>query len=82
MSQESVEKVIGRLLTDDYFRSSAALNLDGICCKEGYELSTEELSMLRNINLTSLSTVAASLDGGIKRFDARTVVPAKRNQKS
>jgi hypothetical protein len=82
MSQESVEKVIGRLLTDDYFRLRASLRLGFLCRNEGYELSEEELCLIGKIHLPSLSAVAASLDGGIKRFDARTVAPGQRKQKS
>jgi hypothetical protein len=81
MSQESVEKTIGRLLTDDYFRLRASLHLEILCHKEGYDLSDEELRMIKKIHLPSLSDIAENLDGGIKRFDVRTVTPAKRKQK-
>jgi hypothetical protein len=68
MSQESVEKVLGRLLTDDIFRSRARESLDRACREEGYLLSDEEARMVGRLDLLQIDSVAGSLDSGLKRF--------------
>jgi len=71
MSQESVEKVLGRMITDDSFRKRASLHMALACREEGYSLSDEELRMIGQVDIKSLSSVADSLDGNIKRFSAK-----------
>jgi len=71
MTQESVEKVLGRLLTDDIFRSRASEGLNEACLEEGYLLSDEESRMMGRLDLLQIDAVAGSLDSGIKRFAVR-----------
>ena len=68
MTQESVEKVLGRMLTDDIFRSRARESLNRACMEEGYLLSDEESRMVERLDLLKIDLVAGSLDSGIKRF--------------
>lgn len=68
MSQEMVEKLLGRLLTDDDFRQRAVRSLVESCRQEGFSLSCEELESIRREDLVLLEWVATRLDKGIKRF--------------
>ena len=70
MTQESVEKVLGRLLTDDIFRNRAKESLIEACLEEGYLLSAEESRMVGRLDLLKIDSVACSLDSGLKRFTA------------
>lgn len=71
MSQETVEKVLGRLLTDDQFRNRAAQNLELACRLEGYLLGAEELRLIQHSDFARISSAADSLDSGIRRFTAK-----------
>lgn len=68
MSQDHVERVLGRMLTDDLFRHRVSLGPAEACREEGYLLSDEEMQLVGKIDVSRLSSVATSLDGGIKRF--------------
>ncbi len=68
MSQEAVEKVLGRLLTDDSFRGRAGKSLRTVCREEGFGLSEEELSLVGGVDLKQFAGIAENLDGGIKRY--------------
>lgn len=68
MAQESVERLIGRLLTDDQFRGRVARNLALTCHEEGYHLSEEEQRLILRMDLQALSAISGNIDGGIKRF--------------
>ena len=70
MSQEAVEKVLGRMLTDDYFRQRAALNMAVVCHLEGYLLNDAELRSVSLINIPVLTAVSEQLGSDIKRFSA------------
>ena len=68
MSQEAVERVLGRLLTDDDFRKRALMGLAAACRAEGYPLTEEELSAIKPQDLQCMDTLAVVLDPSIKRF--------------
>lgn len=68
MSQEMVEKLLGRLLTDDQFRHRAIQSLAESCREEGFLLSREELESIRQEDLVLLEWVAIRMDKNIKRF--------------
>jgi hypothetical protein len=67
MSQEAVERVLGRLLTDDPFRETAKETLSRFYHEQGLELTPEEQSILQNLDVAIFAPVAAMLDKGIKR---------------
>ncbi|RQW88499.1 MAG: hypothetical protein EHM79_05600 [Geobacter sp.] len=71
MSQEMVERLLGRLLTDDQFRHQSVLSLAESCQKEGFFLSCEELESIRHEDLVLLEWVAIRLDKNIRRFSPR-----------
>ena len=68
MSQEAVEKVLGRLLTDDLFRAKAGKSLNRACREEGFSLSEEELHLVGELDVSQLDGIAEILNGGIKRY--------------
>jgi hypothetical protein len=71
MSQEMVEKLLGRLLTDDHFRHRAVQSLAQSCREEGFFLSCEELDAIRREDLLLLGRVAMRLDKSIRRYSRR-----------
>jgi hypothetical protein len=71
MSQEMVEKLLGRLLTDDLFRHRAVQSLAESCREEGFSLSGEELESIRQEDLILLEWVAIRLDKSIRRYSGR-----------
>lgn len=68
MTQETVEKVLGRMLTDDAFRCRTKESLYATCLDEGYLLSKEELRLIGRLDLLEPDSISESLDSGIKRF--------------
>ena len=67
MSQNEVERFLGRIITDTDFRNKAASSLKSACYGEGIVLSKEEMSLLRNIDFSQFGLVAAALDDSIRR---------------
>ena len=47
MSQEAVERVLGRLITDERFRRAVGDSLEAACLQQGYSLSHAELRLDR-----------------------------------
>lgn len=68
MSQDAVERLLGRMLTDDQFRYRAMQSLELACREGGYLLTAEELLLIRPADLVRFNMVAGSLDDGIKRY--------------
>lgn len=68
MSQEALERFLGRLLTDEAFRQRAGESFDAVCREEGYTVSGEELAAISPEDLARLDLVAEKLDSSIKRF--------------
>ena len=67
MSQFEVERLLGRLITDEGFRSRAARSLEHAVRKEGFSLSKEEMSLLYESDFSQLGLVAATLHDSIRR---------------
>ena len=67
MSQDSVERLLGRLITDAGFRAEAAVSLENICRREGYDLTAGELRMLARLAVEAFEGVALQIDPGLRR---------------
>jgi hypothetical protein len=68
MSQEAVERLLGRLLTDDQFRKRAEKSIENLCRESGYDLNAVELSVIGRDDIIRLGMVSNQLDKNIKRF--------------
>ncbi|EFO81008.1 hypothetical protein OSCT_1111 [Oscillochloris trichoides DG-6] len=60
MSQEVVQQIIGRAVTDAAFRQQLIDNAKEAC--KGYDLTPEELEALEALDAESLKAFAGSLD--------------------
>ena len=67
MSQEAVEQILGRMLTDEQFRTMAVDSLEAVCQQRGYSLTTKELSLLSMLNKQPFTKLATQLDSGLCR---------------
>jgi len=67
MSQDAVERLLGRLMTDDRFRRIAEVSLDSACLQEGYRLTSVELSLLSTLDIKQVAELAAMIDPGLCR---------------
>ena len=67
MSQESVEKFLGRLITDDDFRELAKNSVAKASIEYGYTLTAAEQKILQSLDFDSFIFLASSIDRGIKR---------------
>jgi len=71
MSQDAVERVLGRLITDERFRRAAFDSFETACQQEGYLLTKAEQLLLSGLKLHTITEFAAQLDPGLCR--ARSV---------
>jgi len=67
MSQEAVERLLGRLITDERFRTQAAASLEKASLQEGFRLSQTELLLLSKLELQGFSGLAHRLNPGLCR---------------
>ena len=67
MSQDSVERLLGRLLTDARIRADIAAAPESVCRREGYDLTPYELRLVAEINIKSFEPVALGLSPSICR---------------
>jgi len=67
MSQDSVERLLGRLITDAGFRAEAAVSLGNICRREGYDLTAGELRMLERIDVKAFEMESLQINPGLRR---------------
>ena len=67
MSQEAVERVLGRLITDERFRTQVGVSLAKASLQEGYSLSQTELRLLSGLDLPAISELAHRIDPGLCR---------------
>jgi hypothetical protein len=65
MSQEAIERVLGRAATDAEFREALIADARA-ACKE-YDLTEDELDALEKLDAQSLATFAGSLDKRISK---------------
>jgi len=69
MSQEAVERVLGRLITDERFRRAVGDSLEAACVQQGYRLSRTELRFLSELELEQIQALAARISPGLCRAD-------------
>ena len=67
MAQDSVERLLGRLITDDVFRKSLKNDFDKACYLNGLSLSESERAIIRQLNFDIFSQLATNIDDGIRR---------------
>ncbi|HSB73324.1 MAG TPA: Franean1_4349 family RiPP [Candidatus Methylomirabilis sp.] len=68
MSQRAVERILGRLVTDEGFRERFFTDPDGACLQIGEDLSRQELDALRRIPHRALTDFSGRLDDRICRL--------------
>lgn len=67
MAQDSVEKFLGRLITDNDFRELAESSFERACREEGFVFTEEEQKGIRKMDFSKFTSLDEVLDGGIKR---------------
>jgi hypothetical protein len=68
MSQQAVERTIGKLVTDEAFRRRFAADPPRASLEAGLALSATELSALVRISAAALDRLARTLDDSIRRL--------------
>jgi len=68
MSQQAVERAIGKLITDDSFRATFTLDPARASQEAGLSLSDAERAALTRIPANALERFASSLDDSIRRL--------------
>jgi len=68
MSQRSVERILGRLVTDEGFRERFFTDPEGACLQIGADMSRQELDALKRIPRTALADLGARIDDRICRL--------------
>lgn len=81
MSQEGVERFLGRLLTDERLLLQATSSVAQAARTAGCLLSHTELQAIKPEDLVRITTVAAELDSGIKRFSQAEAVPQELKER-
>lgn len=67
MSQEAVERVLGRLITDEQFRRCAVESFEMACRQAGCLLTKSEIQLLSSLKLKAISKLADELNPGLRR---------------
>ncbi len=62
MSQEAVERILGRMITDKRFRTLAGESLESVSRQEGFQLNLTELRLLSALELQRFDELAGRLD--------------------
>lgn len=67
MPQDSVERFLGRLITDDDFRERAKKDFTRICFENDFDLTQTEQEIIQKLDLELFIPLAGHLDKGVKR---------------
>ncbi len=67
MSQDAVERMLGRMLTDLRFRTQVGDSLESISRKEGFQLNSCELRLLSSLELQRFEELADRLAPELRR---------------
>jgi hypothetical protein len=62
MSQEAVERVLGRMLTDRRFRTLVGTSLESASRQAGFQLNLMELQLLSALDLRHVDELAVRLN--------------------
>ena len=68
MSQQAVERTLGKLMTDDTFCERFFLHPEAASWEAGLELSPTELDALSRLSRAAVAQFRVSLDGRIRRL--------------
>jgi hypothetical protein len=68
MSQQDVERTLGRLLTDEGFQEDFFRDAAGACLGLGIRLTPQEMEALLRVQRSALASLAARLDDRICRL--------------
>ncbi|MBV5340581.1 MAG: hypothetical protein J0665_13670 [Deltaproteobacteria bacterium] len=69
MSQEAVERFMGRLVTDAGFRCKAAESLEDACRNAGYLLTAAELLLLSTTDVQRFAELGDGISAGLRRAE-------------
>ena len=75
MSQDSVERLLGRLITDARMRADIVAAPESVCRREGYDLTVGELRLVVKMNIALFELVATGLDQSLCRCGTKTKWP-------
>ena len=67
MTQQAVERVLGKLLTDENFRERFFASPELACWEAGFALSPVELEALSRVSSEALTQLGEALDKRISR---------------
>ena len=67
MSQMEVERFLGRLVTDSYFRSRVVVSFEETVRSEGFVLSPAERSMLGTTDFLPFAVLTPLLSDSLRR---------------
>ena len=67
MSQDAVERLLGRLITDEHFRQMATDSLFMACQQTGFLLSSTEMELLSGLDIARFAESSRHIDNGLCR---------------
>lgn len=67
MSQESVERILGRMITDKNFRTLVSASLEAVSRQEGFLLTPVELKLLTTLEMKYVAELAGRLNPCLRR---------------
>jgi hypothetical protein len=67
MSQEAVERLLGRLITDQQFRVEASSLMEKACLQGGYRLTPEEFRLLFTVKMQHFAELEDKISPSLRR---------------
>jgi len=67
MSQDNVERLLGRLITDSDFADSCSKSLEKACMELGFLVTELELTAIKETDIGQFASLSTALDTRIKR---------------